>query len=101
MILVDTLIKFLEKRGVDKTLIDDDAAMELAAELERKFNNIDKHTIWSTEAAKLLEQAVEELEPYKKVLALEDAELGSKGLGEIELGNLIFKIEELLIKYKL
>lgn len=90
MLLVDILVQVLEKNNVD---ISDELAQAIASEVEAKLEEDDRYSIWSTEAKELFTEALENLKTYKNLV-----EEGSTP--KIELKNLIYKIEELLIKNK-
>ena len=90
MLLLDVLVQVLEKNNVD---ISDELAQSIASEVEVKLEEDDRYSIWSTEAEVLFTEALENLKTYKNLV-----EEGS--IPKIELKNLIYKIEELLIKNK-
>ena len=92
MILVDVIIEVLEKHKIDKSVIDDELAQAIASDVGEQLQDMDAHSMWSTEARELLTEALKELKIFKKMV-------NPSGLQSIELGNLIFKIEELLIKH--
>lgn len=91
MILVDILIEVLEKHGIDKSMISDDLAQAISSNMAEALEKEDMHTVWSTEARELFEPALVELKDLKSK--------ATRVQRRVELGNLIFKIEELLIKH--
>ena len=91
--LVDVIIEVLEKHKIDKSVIDDELAQAIASDVGEQLQDMDAHNMWSTEARELFTETLKEL----KFLKVHKTE--SSSVQWIELGNLIFKIEELLIKH--
>ena len=90
--LVDVIIEVLEKHKIDKSVIDDELAQALASDVGEQLQDMDAHNVWSTEAKSLLHDVVTILSQDKEAMLIDTTE-------RRELGNLIFKIEELLIKH--
>ena len=87
MILLDVLTQVFEKHNLG---ISEDMAQAVASDVDDMLEDYDLKSSWSSEAKELLEEALEHLKDLKKGAMSEQ--------DRVELGVLIFKIEELNIK---
>ena len=98
MLIVDALIAAFEKHGIDKLIVNDDMAQAIASDAAINYQEEDRTSLWSTEAKELLNSCLEHLKLAKEEVGNFDHE--DDNLAFKELGVLIFKIEEVLLKNK-
>ena len=85
--MIEIIASTLEKHQLN---LSEEVVQAIATDIANALED-DKHSLWSKEAAGFLEEVVE-------ILKRDKASIKEDTLEKIELGNLIYKIEELLIK---
>lgn len=87
--MIDIIVEALEKHQLN---LSEDVVQVIASDIAKALED-DKHSLWSQEAHDFLEEVLTILDK-NKIAIMEDT------TERRELGVLIFKIEELLIKNK-
>ena len=85
--MIEIIANTLEKHQLN---LSEEVIQAIATDIANALED-DKHSLWSKEAAGFLEEVVE-------ILKRDKASIKEDTLEKIELGNLIYQIEELLIK---
>ena len=87
--MIDIIVEALEKHQLN---LSEEVIQAIATDIDKAIED-DKHSLWSREAHGFLSEVLHILNQNKKVMHEDTTE-------KRELGVLIFKIEELLIKNK-
>ena len=87
MILLDVLTQVFEKHNLD---ISEEIAQAIASDVDAALDEQERYSIWSLEAKEHLQSSLHYLKSMKA--------MANNELDRTELGVLIYKIEELLIK---